>query len=260
MMTPRFHRQLCTVLLFSLSLAPIAAAQEVDSSACGSQVYAALAHEERQYRAVVFGQKSAANLPVGSVQYDKEGNTWMKTGESQWQSLAKGYEGTTWSNTLMNEQMDVPVRRGILETRKALTSELIPPLAQSLRALQCRMRAECVLSRASETAVGAAIKIQPDGCMEFEWKPFPACKPGGQQSAGVMTCDDAADSIMDRETVLLRMIVTEDAAYRTLLQFEGIFQGFLSDFRFSLLSPLWQTVRIIGGLTNIPCFLSQCNE
>ncbi len=36
--------------------------------------------------------------------------------------------------------------------------------------------------------------------------------------------------------------------------------GFLAEFRFPLLNPLWQTVRTLGGLTNIPCFLSQCDE
>ncbi len=229
-------------------------------SGCLTQAYDAIAHEERVYRSVLFGQKKSADLPEGSVRFDTEFDTWMKTGTNAWQSPEN--ESLTWSDTLMDMQADAPARRGLFEIRKTPTSDLLPLLTQSLRALQCRMRSVCDVMHASVNAKpDAPITVKPDGCIAFTYTPFPACAQGptlAEVQAGA--CDSAVITTMEREARLLRLAVAYDSAYRSLLQFSGNFEGFMNDFRFPLLQPLWQTARMLGAFDNLPCFLSQCDE
>jgi len=250
--------------LLLLTILPSAAfAAENVNDSCLEQIYNQMAHEERMYRSVLFGQKKSEDLPSGSVRFDKESNTWLKTEDNTWKSLDPGFEGTTWSDTLMNDQADIEVRRGIFEIRKTPTSDLIPPLVQSLRALQCRLRAVCQLAADSQSVEEGntdPLKINTDGCKEFEMKPLSACTATTIAGVGPGTCSTAVIAVMEREQKLLQMVVAYDAAYRTLAQFSGIFEGFLADFRFPLLQPLWQMIRTLGALDNLPCFNGQCDE
>ena len=103
-------------------------AVENTSGDCTDTIYQSLAHEERMFRSVIFGQQKAEKLSIGSVRFDKEYDTWIKKSSSEWRSLNEGNEGLTWSNTLVDEQADVPERRGIVEWRKTPTSDLIPSM------------------------------------------------------------------------------------------------------------------------------------
>lgn len=254
----------------STSLAPAASAQNVVTASCLTQMYDRMAHEERLFRSVLFGQKESADLPPGSVRFSDEEDvyaTWLKTDTNQWRSLDPGYEGTTWSDALMDEEADVPARRGIFETRTTPTSDMIPSLLQSMRALQCRLRAVCDAARLSQAEMDKPeedrmdpLLVQPDGCLEFELPLMEACTANDITEIGPGTCDSAIQAILEREEKLLHMTVAYDAAYRTLAQFAGIFEGFLDEFRFPLLEPLWQMVRALGSLDGLPCFTGQCDE
>ncbi len=254
--------QLCCTLLLWSALTPIASAQYVNTTACLQQTYDALAHEKRVYRAVLFGQKKSADLPLGSVRYDKAGNAWMKKGTNVWNSLAKGQEHTNVGNSGMDDKADVVARRGLFEIRKAPTSDLIPAITQAMRAYQCRLYSVCESALKSQsTAEGVTtLQVQPAGCIELEQPVLTQCKNNSQETVGTTTCPDVVAGMLEQEDKTLVLLVAYDAAYRTLLQFEGVFEGFLQDFRFPLIQPLWETVRVIGGLSHIPCFVGQCDE
>ena len=251
-----------TLICSSLCLVPIAAAQNVDTPECVQETYDALAHEKRLYRSVLFGQKSADALPNGSVEFDREGNAWIKKNTDQWRTLAQGFTNTIWTDTQVTQQTDVPTRRGIFEIRKSPTSDLIPMITQAFRAYQCRLRAVCAAAEKSQTAdpTDTTIQVQPDGCIELDEPVLRDCKDNTQETVGANTCEKVITSMFNQEEQMLILLTAYDASYRTLMQFEGVFEGFLSDFRFPLINPLWQTVRALGGFAHMPCFLSQCDE
>jgi hypothetical protein len=167
------------------------------------------------------------------------------------------------SNTTMQQLCVRSTRRGLLEVLKAPTSELIPPLVQSLRALQCRLRAVCMAGRASQNPkAGATVSVQPEGCLALEFPTFQGCKLKDQTFADVKggNCEKTVDVILDQEINLLHLAVGYDAAYRSLYQFGGMFEDAMREFRFPILTPIWQAVRALSNIAGLPCFLSQCEE
>jgi len=254
---------LLNICIFGWSvIVPTVSAQNVNTPACLTQTYDALAHEKRLYRSVLFGQKKSGDLPKGSVRFDIEGNTWIKKDINSWRSLDDSFKNTTWSDGLMDDRADVPARRGILEIKKTPTSDLIPAITQAFRAYQCRLQSVCGAALQSQSsATGATtLTINTDGCIELAQPVLSACKNNTQLSAGPDTCLQIIDSMLDQEEQALVLLVSYDASYRTVVQFTGMFEGFLTDFRFPLIEPLWQTVRAIGNFSNIPCFIGQCDE
>lgn len=256
--------RLSTLWLLGLFLLPLTAhAQEVRTEGCLTDVYAHLAHEERLYKSVLFGQKASEDLDTGSVRYDQEFNTWMKTADNTWRSLASGFSGTTWSDMLMDQQADIPARRGLIEVRKVPTSDLIPALTHSMRALQCRLQSVCAAATASPAAIAASqttLSVQAKGCIGVTLPVFTRCSGESIVEIDPKVCEQSVDAIIERESRLLSLLTSYDAAYRSLLQFMGGFEGFLTDFRFPLIDPLWQAVRALGSIDRLPCFLSQCDE
>lgn len=263
-------RLLGTGLLLAFLLPAQALAADLATPACIDDTYAALAKEQRLYRSVVFGAQKAKNLPVNSLLYDGDGKAWLKTQENEWAAVpeegsSSSSGGKTRGDAGMDEASDTPVRRGLLQAKRTATSDIIPGITQSLRAFQCRLRGVCEALKASqdEGQEGKTVTVQPDGCIEMEFPVIRGC--ADTEGVGVALvdpsmCDTAADSLFKHESDILDLSVSYDASYRTVAQFAGMFEGFLSDFRFPLLNPLWQTVRTLGGLKNIPCFLSQCEE
>lgn len=263
------------LLLLSLPL-PAGAAADLGIPECADPTLAALSKDQRIYRAVVYGSKKAADLPVNAMLYDKEGKAWVKKAKNSWTPLpsagsassssAGATQGASQqSDDSMDKAKENPTREGILERKRTATSDLIPDLTQSLRALQCRLRATCAASEKSQIAKpsDSTVKVQPYGCVEFELPVFRGCDVSPGISVAFVTpnsCINAADALFAQERNLLNLSIAYDASYRTIAQFSGMFEGFLSEFRFPLLNPLWQTVRVLGGLKNIPCFLSQCEE
>jgi len=265
-------------MLLALFSPLTAMAAEIATPACIGDIYGALAKEQRLYRSVVFGAKEAEDLPVNSFLYDKEGKAWLKTESDTWREIEQDSNSSTGQgaaqpnggggsrdNGEMDKNKDTPTRRGLLEAKRTGTSDLIPPITQSLRALECRLRAVCEISSASLSAKKEAdkLKVQPEGCIEMELPVLDSCSAAEGISPSLIDlslCDKAVEEIFLQESNILSLSIAYDASYRTVAQFTGMFEGFLSDFRFPLINPLWQTVRTLGGLKNIPCFLSQCEE
>ena len=242
------------------------AQNSVNAEACLADVNLWLAREHRFYRAVLIGQIKAEDAPLGAIRYSFEGDVWTKTESDAWKTYAPGYEATTWTDFQMEEMAEFPPRRGYVEMRKALTSELIPPLLQNLRALRCRIRAVCELMEASQAENASdPITVHVDGCLDTTFPRIQSCGFGGQslrfdQELVKDACPNTIDALFQRETTMLRTLVAYDASYRTLLQLSGIMEKFIYDFQFSLISPLWDTTRVLLELDRIPCFISQCDE
>lgn len=250
-------------LLFSILLtshASVAEAIYVNTPACQQETYALMEQEKHVERSIIFGQRDSRDSKVGDVRFDMQGNAWMKKDTNSWHSLTKD---NPISDGLMDEKADAKPRRGLLEQKRTSTSDLIPTLTQTFRAYQCRLRSVCAAANDSQQESSlkkTTITVQSDGCEEAEMPVLKNCNGNTQVTASVTSCDDAIGSILAQEEQMLVLLVTYDSAYRTLLQFQGVFEGFLTSFRFALVNPIWQTVRVIGGLNHIPCFTSQCDE
>ncbi len=270
-------------LLFLALLPSIASAQAgvggPTSAACLQDLYRAFGREHRLARAVLYGQSAPDVAPVASVLYDTEGNAWVKTAEDEWKSPGRP-DAETLGNGDMEEKRESDLlcenneddaeascvtlpRRGIFEIRKTPTSDLIHPIVQSIRALQCRLRAVCDVASAS---VGKAenehVTITVDGCMPMTYPVLEGCREVSQNLFETIpgSCQSARRELVRREMQLLTVAVSYDASYRATAQFAGMFQEFLVQFRFPLIEPLWQAVRMLGELKDIPCFQASCNE
>lgn len=249
-------------------------------SPCLQDLYRAFGREHRLSRAVLFGKSNAEDAPLTAVFYDAEGNAWVKTGADEWKSPAVGFEKTTWTNAQMDRQMEKDLlcdgngekiagscvklpRRGIFETRKAPTSDLVQPVVQTVRALQCRLRAVCDVAAESQgKTAGETIAVENDGCLPMTFPVMRGCIEAESTIFNTLpdNCAAARRQLVAREMQLLTLTASYDSAYRSLAQFAGMFQEFLVQFRFPLIEPLWQMVRTLGGLNRIPCFQAECNE
>lgn len=243
-------------------------AQELRTPACLAETEERLASATRQLRSVVLGQRAAVSLPAGAVRYDRGGNAWRKTGDSAWKSLAPGFANTTWSNLQMDSQAESAPRRGLLEAKKKMTSEIIPDILQAVRAFQCQTRAICTAAKGSMLLdAPGAIEVQPIGCIEFAVPRLNACRieqPSGAAAniadVGFGTCEEIRSQLVERETQLLSLLVSYDVAYRMLLQFAGTFDDFALAFREPIAAPFLQAVRILRIFSDQTCFTSQCDE
>ena len=258
-------RALLMIFMIFLMSTPLPLRAEQQSpDACVAEVDRELAQEQRIYRGVLFGHTKAEKARPGDTRYDTKGNAWIKLrddGRMVWRSPAPNFKNMIWEDGRMNDWDEAEPRTGIFETKKALTSELIPPLTQSMRALRCRLAAVCEASVSKEET----IMVQTPGCMELPVDPMPSCQFGDTAKAGQVGimrgyCRQVADRLLDQESELLKLAVTYDASYRSTVQFAGNFDLFLKEFRVSLLTPIRQAVSLLGQLNRIPCFTSQCDE
>ncbi len=272
-------------LLLIIGLSPeVSFAQGIPASptsqACLKDLYDAFGREHRLERAVIFGRPSAKKAPVTSVFYDDDGDPWVKTGNNEWTSPSDEFDGETWTDDDMDDQSETDLlckdneddlqnscvklpRVGILEIRKTPTSDLIHPIVHSVRALQCRLRAICKLAADSPNKeLREKVTITVDGCLPMTFPVMEGCRNISPTIFEAMPgmCEAARHQLIEREMQILTLTMSYDANYRALAQFAGMFQEFLVQFRFPLIEPLWQTVRMLGGLQEIPCFSAECNE
>lgn len=175
-----------------------------------------------------------------------------------------------------------PARRadyeGLTERQGVITSQLIPDMLQGMRALHCRASAVCEAVTQSflrmETDESGNLRITMPGCRTLVMKPIEGCAfdnvlkteaerrrllTGFNQSIVFTQCRPLAEQMLDRNASLLRVTVSYDAAYRSLLQFSGSLDQFLWGFRGSILAPIEQTLPLLENLTRLPCFPAQCN-
>jgi hypothetical protein len=255
-----------SALLQSSSSAP---ATDSPVTGCQDEINARLASEERIYRTVLFGRRKAADEPVGTVRFDADLNEWLKTGKNEWRGFGPKKAGNDGDIDAKTERDPLdkdksPARAGIFAQKKVLTSDLLPPLIQSYRAFGCRIEAVCEAARKSLTGTDP-MKIETVGCRPFEnVKPLASCNKNKNsdtfsESAVRTYCDAVAPELFAHEGELLKLSVSYDASYRSLLQFAGGFDAFLKDFQTTLFSPLSDSMSLLGQLQRIPCFAAQCN-
>lgn len=282
MITLRKHRlqsaAICIAILAGAVITPThAAASSADS--CREKVNYELAREQRLYRAYLFGKRKAEDAPIGEVRYDSEGWSWLKDEEDTWINSHPDNQGLQWTDLQMDLQYEhariLPII-GIFETKRVLTSELLPYLLQSIRALECRTKALCEVARFSEIQQGdepvdAGI-IDTVGCIKFTgMQTWPEChfarpaKSGSgadivHQADSRSYCDQVGNQMIRREVELLKLLVEYDAGFRTLLQFAGNFDIFLRELRWPLSGTVRQAAQLLGQLERIPCFLSSCDS
>lgn len=250
---------------------------KAESRECRLRVNAEIGRELRLYRNVLFGKPRAEDAAVGEVRYDTDGWAWIKTNSNStpWRNSDPDQQDLQWSNSVMDEQDEhresLPLV-GIFETKRMTTSELIPYLLQSIRALECRAMSYCNIVRASEgfQAGSGSQTIDPVqllGCIEFtDLESFPECHLGGEtpllldQADGRGYCNEMVTQTIQRERELLKLVVEYDAGFRSLLQFAGNFDIFLKEMRWPLANTVRQAVELIGRLDRIPCFVSSCDS
>jgi hypothetical protein len=222
-----------------------------------------------QYRYVLFGQHPASQEHVNALRIDRNGKLWLKGGDNVWGEAG----GLVADDGEIDAMSRFPNRAGLLEAKGKLTSELIPDMVQSYRGFTCAVEAVCNAVTLNQSQITA--RTRPDGLMAIETPgcnaillpadSMQSCTSLQGKDVAIKTwaesfCQPAARAVLQREAELLKMTVSYDAAYRSLLQFMGSFDGFTGRFEDDLLKPLEQTVSIAGQLSRIPCFLAQCNE
>lgn len=250
-----------------------------DADTCRAEVTRAMAIEHRYYRVVLFGQKPAEEASPATVRYSKDGNIWYKKiveneNDPPWYSISEE-EGK--EETLSNEKMDqedenadynprrIP-RRGIFDTQRVLTSELIPYLIQALHGLQCQAEIICEVAMQSIDQEGEYRidlgSITVNECQGVGLRSYVGCHVTDKvHEADILTyCSEISKDMLEREAALLKFAIEYDAAYRTYLQFAGMFDHFLREWRWTLISTFRQLTRLIGWLDRIPCFTSSCME
>ena len=252
-------------------IASAATTSRTGGDACRAKVNFEIARELRLYRAMLFGKPYARNAPINDVRYDKDGMAWIKTKKdgTDWSNLDSVNGGLTWSDSTMDgndEHKDFMPIRGIFETKRTTTSELIPYLLQTIRALDCRLDVLCNIARESIQKEGdtpvTIDDIEPLGCKKFaNLTSYQECHITETADFGdtLTYCDDTAQQLKSREVALLKLVVEYDAGYRSLLQFAGNFDLFLREMRWPLAGTVRQAAEIIGKLGRIPCFLSSCD-
>ncbi len=256
---------------------------------CQNDIFSSLAQQQRVYRGILFGLKWAGNEAEGNTRYTRDGTPWIKTGEDAWRTAVPAYAArvltdddidslTEWQG--MNESAaSIPeARTGIFETRGVLTSELLEPLIQSRRALECRTAAVCELVHQSRIQMPDAdgyISFPVRGCQNMRMRALTSCRflntadsirnstdAIDAQSDHLIrqVCEPARQNLLAREDAVLRLAVTYDASYRALLQFAGNFDAFLDEFNGDILDPVSDSMSILNHISRLPCFISQCNE
>ncbi|MAE68649.1 MAG: hypothetical protein QF793_02930 [Candidatus Peribacteraceae bacterium] len=269
-------RTFSLTLALLLLLAPLTLHAEASADSCRGRVNKELAREQRLYRAYLFGKQKAKDAPINDVRYDRDGWAWLKANNSgtPWINSDQDNQGLKWSNSLMDsrdEHSEILPIKGIFETKRVMTSELIPYTLQAIRSLECRMAALCEVSTISATQNGEDPQeidsLQPVGCIEFKkLDTWPECHfdaPPRSVLDQVDTrnyCEEISMQLIFREIEQTKLAIEYDAGFRTLLQFAGNFDIFLREMRWPLTGTLRQAAELIGQLGRIPCFLSSCDS
>jgi hypothetical protein len=277
--TKAFPALLAASFLLALSLPGTALAQAAPDGAalCRSQINAFLKRESAVFDARLFGTKRAADEPEGATRTAFDGTLYLKTEEDTWAS-----SGATMSNADMDgatayDLLPAPGTGspavpfpGILETRKALTSDLLPHLTQSFRAFLCRVESVC---KAAELALmkradgnSATVKVTVPGCREMELPVLNRCVPNpvtfilNDQATLPHYCGPVAEDLILFQESKLLFLAHEDASHRTLRQFAGYLEPFLNIVRFPFVQPFRQVTSFVGQWSGISCFLSHCAQ
>lgn len=258
------------ILSIGVTLPSAHAQVPIGADVCQEKINKELALEHRFFRSVIFGQKKAEDALVGEVRYDFFGNAWYKVDDDDWRSVGEGISPTdTRGDGAVDGASPMPPRQGLMETKRVSTSELVPFIGQSLRALQCRLEIVCDAVRKSiEQSTEAPVSIIADSyaCLEVPRQTIPEChllkgatETQDQRAAVETYCEEIAQQLIEQEAAVMRLTVEYDAAYRTMLQLAGNFDLFLQEFRSPIVNSIRQMVNLVGLFNRVPCFLSSCD-
>lgn len=242
---------------------------------CRRQVNVFLQRERSLFDMRLFGVKLAQDEPEGATRMAVDGTLFLKTGKSTWASGTQMMSDEEMDRNTVRDPLPLagqipqnPPYPGLLETQRALTSDLLPPLLQNFRAFQCRMASICeaaFLALRGGNGDGATVKIAVPGCREMELPTMNLCAPNPMFTyLDPVTlrsyCSPVAADLTRFEESQLRFLAHEDAAQRTLRQFAGYLEPFLNLVRFPFLQPLRQVASFLGQWSDVPCFLSHCAQ
>jgi hypothetical protein len=278
----------------SLAFTPLTAQAQSTPSACKVQVRGRVAQQRRVYQDILFGRRAAAEETVGTVRYAEDLSAWTKTARNTWRSDDAGFRETVWTDAQMDKQTewegmneeDPPLkapRQGIFETTGVPTSALVQPLTQAYRSLRCRVEMVCgsldAMLRKTEPEEDGTLKVSTPGCEDLYALPLDQCRFSNDtgtanpkdpkdvpfievlDDASVRShCAELAEEVMTHEAEMLKLSVTYDAAYRSLLQFAGAIEPVLQSFTGNILAPLQDAVSLAQMLSRVPCFVSSCQQ
>lgn len=168
-------------------------------------------------------------------------------------------------------------RKGIFETKRRLTSELIEPLVESYRVYKCRSLAVCKVleeSYAKSAPAGDPLNVDLLGCAPETLTRYPECylagtagsigAPDAELQADAVSlserCDNLVTKTLAAERAALRLAVAYDTGYRSLLQVAGMMEWMLSSFPVQAVKAVSDMVNMLGKLHQIPCFITQCDN
>jgi hypothetical protein len=166
-------------------------------------------------------------------------------------------------------------RVGIFETPKRLTSELISPLVESYRTLQCTMENVCAIALGSLQKKGKeTVESAILGCKTVTQPRYEECSLSLQDDVNKKTdelsqidaldiqaqCARWVESSLAAERAVLKLAVSYDSGYRSMLQSAGMIEAVSAGAEAKNIRPIQSLVNILGKLHQIPCFISQCDQ
>lgn len=215
-------------------------AQSVD--ACRDRIVEEMSADHDEYRSYVFGSR-------------------VSRGSSEFTILTGG--------TADEERL------GILETPKRLTSELVPPLVESYRALRCHLLTTCEVMGLSLQSKDHDVTVRVLGCDAETVPLFPQCylAGGGSSSSssagqgGTISqaydlsdyCSGLAQDTIEFERHVLHLAVAYDSGYRAMTQIAGMIDWVQTEVPTSVLRPIRDMINLLGKLHQIPCFIGECD-
>ncbi len=264
----KHHTSLLWLTVLAFIIMPLQGhAQATDT--CQTLMVQQLSQEQRLYRSVLFGHKKAQDAALNEVYFDNEGIPWIKEKEDVWRSVSPRKEDEERSDDEMDGKDELKPRKGIFETRKVMTSDLVPYLTQAYRSLKCRSTIVCKVVENSlklESMEPQELTIVVPGCIEDKRQSIPSCHLAAAEGSKVEEgellthCRLVRDDLVSREKDLLKQATEYDAAYRSLLQLSGQIDAFLQEFRWPLANSLRKAAQLVGSLYRIPCFIGSCDE
>ena len=238
--------------------------QKAQAATCKAEINKEFQKELLTFRGVVYGQIDQADAPIGSVRRAFDGKSWYKTGQWKTGIAADSPRGSV-------EFIEDPQkRRGILEQKGKVTSDLIPEIGQSLHALTCRLNIICDAVGKSEGQEDdtnpADITVSWYGCLEQERESIVACHFASSDATSVdqtnlvSYCRAATERILEQEAEFTVAAVKYHAAYVSLLQLSGNIDAFVQELQWPVMTTLRDTVRLLGSFERIPCFSPLCDS
>ncbi len=225
------RRLLASLAILTFTQPMLVHAQTANEETCRERIVSEMTTAHDTYRSYLFGS-----------QKDRDGGFTVKTG------------GTANA-----------ARKGIFETKKRMTSELITPLLESYRTYRCQNLLICETMQQSFTSPSPLTtqKMVILGCEDRTEPLYPQCWFSNNQNINVGNmitfCTQTMNQTLEFERETLKLAVAYDAGHRAMLQFGGMVDWMIKDMPTRNFLPLRSMVNMLGKLHQIPCFTGQCD-